>query len=440
MKRPFLLFFTFVCLGIIGFFWWRNSGVLLLDAGARADGMGFIVFGRLFGLLAVFCILVQLLLIGRIKWIENTIGFDKLAHLHHLNGFLALFFILLHPFFIIFGYKGLSDSSFVHQFFTLLSLDDVLGAVIGFVLFALVVTFSIVAVAKRLRYEVWYGIHVSVYAAILFSYGHQLELGGDFLSQPFFVLFWYALYAFVFTNFVVFRFIMPVWRYAKHRFVVDLIVKEADGAHSVYITAKHLDAWKAKPGQFIIVRFFQKGFWWEAHPFSLSSPVKGSIRITAKALGDFTKKIPSLSSGTKVLIDGPHGGFTPNEKTKKKVLLVAGGIGVTPLRTISEELLQKGYDVAFVYSTKVKEESVFNQEFIKLQEQFTQQFHFVPVYTRGEPAQKIDETFFMNFVDDLKEREAFICGPKPMIESIALMLERLGLSKKDIHFEKFSFS
>jgi len=75
----------------------------------------------------------------------------------------------------------------------------------------------------------------------------------------------------------------------------------------------------------------------EAHPFSMSRRPDGTrLRLTIKAVGDFTRRIPGLKPGVRVLIDGPHGIFTARRSSSQKILMIAGGIGITPIRSLAK--------------------------------------------------------------------------------------------------------
>src|SRR5207249_1860066 len=103
----------------------------------------------------------------------------------------------------------------------------------------------------------------------------------------------------------------------------------------------------ARAGQFFLWLFLTPGRWWASHPFSLSEAPDGrSLRITVKALGDFTSRIGAIAPGTRVVAEGPFGVFTDSLRRRDGVALIAGGIGITPIRALLEEM---GGNIVVVY-------------------------------------------------------------------------------------------
>jgi predicted ferric reductase len=108
---------------------------------------------------------------------------------------------------------------------------------------------------------------------------------------------------------------------------------------SIRIAGRRLDRLGARAGQFFLWRFLTRDRWWAAHPFSLSATPDGrSLRITVKALGDFSGRLGSLQPGTRVAAEGPFGVFTAGVLRRERTLLIAGGIGITPIRALLEEV------------------------------------------------------------------------------------------------------
>ena len=111
----------------------------------------------------------------------------------------------------------------------------------------------------------------------------------------------------------------------KHKLYVEDVVVEQDNVVSVYISGKRLNELKVSGGQFFLWRFLVKEWWWQAHPYSLSSTVQNNhLRITVKNLGDQSAELKNkLRIGTKVIVEGPYGIFTkPSEDVPPTTILM----------------------------------------------------------------------------------------------------------------------
>ena len=427
----------FLNLFIILFFWWQGSGSLF--DGQVANSI--LAFGKLCGLLAVYFVLLQFVMRGRAVWIEETFGLNNLATAHRLNGYLSLFFILLHPFLITTSYSMLGRIGFVEQFFDLiLHYPDVFFAYIAVLLFVIIVGFSIYIVRRKVKYEVWYYVHLLTYLAITLAFFHQIALGGTLVANKMFLYYWYSLYLFVFGNLFIFRFLRQGYLLWKYQFRVDSVVKEADNAMSVYITGNNLSRFKILPGQFFILRFLDTKRWWQTHPFSLSFvPKDNLIRVTIKNVGDFTSEIATLKTGTLILLDGPLGTFTSKQATKDKYLFIAGGVGITPIRALIEELAPQKKDIVLLYSSKTQD-IIFKKELDGLAKQYRFPICYVvtedPSY-KGEKG-RIDREKMKRLAPDFLKRDIYLCGPPPMMDALITQQQELGVTHASIHYERFA--
>ncbi|MEK7545722.1 MAG: ferredoxin reductase family protein [Patescibacteria group bacterium] len=416
--------------------WWVSSGDLV----AAEPAGTLLAFGRLAGLLAVFFVLMQFVLIGRAAWIERVFGLDKLSRVHRLNGYAALGFVLLHASLIVASYSMYAKVGFFREYANLIASEDaLLGAAAAVWLLVFIVFLSIAIVRRRMKYETWRFVHLFTYLAVVLAFEHQMKLGHD-LTDRRFAAYWTLLYAFVFGNLAIFRFLRPLWNLWRFRFKVAAVVPETADTSSVYIEGARMEKFRVKPGQFFILRFLAKGFWRQAHPFSLSYvPKDGRLRVTIKACGDFTSTIPSLPVGAPVLIDGPHGVFTAEPKPGAKLLFIAGGVGITPIRAIIEQHAPTG-DIALIYGNRDTSGIIFKQELDELSARHPFPIHHVmsadPVFA-GEKGY-IDKERVLRLVPDVMEREVFLCGPPVMMRGVRKALREAGMKTARVRYEEFA--
>jgi len=144
---------------------------------------------------------------------------------------------------------------------------------------------------------------------------------------------------------------------------VACVVSEGPSLTSIYVTGEHLGELRADSGQFFLWRFMTRNGWWQAHPYSLSSaPNAHWLRLTVKDLGDHSSALAHLRPRTFVIAEGPYGAFTDRRRTRSKVLLIGGGIGITPLRALFESLPGAAGDVTLIYRARSAREVAFRDE------------------------------------------------------------------------------
>lgn len=434
-----LMWVGFLALNLVTilFYWWQGSGSLLFIDVPGA----MMALGRLMGLAAGLTVLLQFLFMGRMPWLERTFGLDKLAKVHKTNGKLTLLFLVLHPLLLTMGYGWQADVNLVDQYMSFVfDYQHVFWAVVGFWLFVIVGGTSIYLVRSRVKFEAWYFVHLLVYVAVFSSFWHQIAVGTDLLVNQVFLYYWIGLYVVVFTMHVAFRWGAPLYSSLRHQFTVDKVVRETDSVVSVYIKGKSLKNFPVKPGQFLIFRFLEKGMWWQAHPFSMSMVPDGKhLRISVKELGDFTRLIKGLKPGTRILIEGPYGVFTDFFGLSSKVLFVAGGIGITPIRSLMDDVVRKDHDAILLYGNRTKEDIVFAEELDQIAAKPKARVKHILSQEESFEGEKgrIDEEKIRRLVPDFLEREVFLCGPIPMMNALIDTFKKMGVASERIHYEKF---
>lgn len=424
---------------IILYIWAVTSADLITGGGLGGIALA---FGRLFGLLAAYFALTQFLLMGRILWIERAFGLDHLASYHRFNGYAAIYSILIHAQLVILGYALSSKTNFFSQYAEVIkNYSYVAWALVAAILFLVVVGSSIYIVRRKLKFETWYYVHLIVYAAIILAFFHQLAVGGSFQDQQWMRNYWYLLYAFVGFSVLFWRFGLPTINLLRYGFKVGRVEKETDTSTSVYITGKHIDKLPAKAGQYVLVRFLGRGFFTQEHPFSLSAlPKDNELRLTVKKIGDYTSVIPNLKVGTRVLLSGPFGRFTADVAKTNKRLFIAGGVGITPIRTLIEEALEQNKDSVLLYANRNEDDVIFMQELGALKKKGLK---LTPVFSsptngfKGETGY-VDGERIKRLVPDFADRDVYVCGPQPMMDGVVTDLRSSGLSNEQLHFERFA--
>ena len=395
--------------------------------------------GRFFGLHLAFVMALQLLLISRLPFLDRRIGMDRLTTWHRWVGFTLLCLVLLHPTFVLLGYSRLDRIPFLAEIPNLAKQLPVLGGMTAAVLLILIAVLSLRAVRRRLSYEAWHTIHLGLYAVIVLAVIHQLYEGTAFKTNTFTLAYWWALWAFAVGALIVGRVVLPLVRNARHRFRVAAVVLESDHVVSVYVTGRHLDRLRARPGQFFLWRFLGHNPWWQVNPFSLSAAPDGrSLRLTAKAVGTTSAGLRNLPVGGRVFAEGPYGAFTSGQRTRDASLLIAGGVGITPIRALLEDGDLTG-DVVVLYRVRDEDDAVLLGELRNLATARGARLHLLAGRTGAgsPPNQPFSPEALAALVPDIAERDAYVCGPAAMTDAVLRSLRALNVPARQIHAERF---
>lgn len=424
---------------LIGAMWLRHGG---LDQLTSLSGW-FIAAGELTALLGGYLALIQLVLMSRSPWLEQVVGMDGLAAAHRWVGFACVWFIVGHVLFTTVGFALADGSNLVVEEWTLLTTYQfMLMAGVSLLLFVTVAVTSVRVARRHLSYETWHGIHLYAYLAIALGLGHQLVTGVDFAHDPIAWAYWVALYVVAAVMILVFRFVQPLAVSLRHRFRVVNVEREGPGVISIYLGGRDLDRFAIRAGQFVIVRFLIRDGWWRGHPFSISAAPNGRwLRLTIKDLGDDTTSMASLQVGTRVYLEGPYGLLTGARRSRRRVLLIAGGIGITPLRALFEELPAGPGDLTLLYRASRPKDVVFREELDHLASTRGAAVHYL-IGARGSramPADPLAPGALKRLIPDVRERDVYLCGPTPMMEAVRDGLRALGVPRGHIHFERFEF-
>src|SRR6202030_2893096 len=221
------------------------------------------------------------------------------------------------------------------------------------------------------------------------------------------------------------------WRMSlRHRLRVTQVVPEAPGVVSLYVAGRDLDQLQARAGQYFRWRFLTRDGWWRTHPFSLSAPLNNQfLRLTIKGVGDDSRGLQGLHPGTRVAVEGPYGLFTAQKQRRSKVLLIAGGIGITPLRALIEEIPAKKDAITLIYRARSLEYVFFREELEKLIRDRRGTIHYL-IGQRGSarmPFAHLSPHARRRLAPAVKSRDVFVRGPASLMERMQEILTAIGV-------------
>ena len=311
-----------------------------------------------------------------------------------------------------------------------------LPAFVAFVFFIMAGITSYKRVRKNLSYEAWWTIHLYTYLAISLGFMHQVLTGPMFIGHPLNKAYWQGLYIFAGAVVVIWRVIIPTTRSLSHDLKIDQIVKEGPGVYSVIMRGRHLDRLGAQGGQFFSWRFMTKGHWWMAHPYSLSAaPTENYMRITIKALGDHSEDVKNLRPGVRVFFEGPYGTFVASKATQGHILLVGGGVGITPLRALIEEF-NLGKEIDVIFRASREEDLVLRKELDELASSRGIRVHYL---VGSRDVHPMSAKYIRKYVPRFSDADVYVCGPKPLVDGLRKACSDAGIPRDRFHDEAFEF-
>jgi predicted ferric reductase len=431
-----------VILGVIGVgavatigLWWHGTPYI------HGTGDWVTNAGRVLGLLAGYSVVVLVALMARIPPLERGIGADRLARWHAMGGRYTVGLVVAHAILITWGYAVTAHESVPGEAWTLLdSYPDVLMATVGGLLLLGVGIVSAKAVRPKMRYETWYYLHFYTYVAIALAFSHQFADGAEFISNASARFVWGAMYIAVAVAIVWFRVVTPVRQARRHQLRVAKVRREAPDVTSLLISGRYLAELRAEPGQFFRWRFLAPGLWWTSSPYSLSAPPgRGQLRITVKAAGDHSRLLTAVKPGTRVIAEGPYGAMTPALRRSGKVALIAGGVGITPLRALFESLPAGPGDLALIYRVTSAEDIVFRRELERIAERRGARLWFVAGSRAELGGDPLHAGELLKRIPGLPQHDVYVCGPAGMAQAVTRELRDAGVRRGRIHHESFEF-
>lgn len=416
--------------------WLINGGLgQLTDPGGL-----WLVVGQLAGIVAALAALGGLILVARPTWLERSEGLDRLWAWHRLTGMTTLFALLLHVVASVVGFAGGSLGAAWSQYVSLLTGSPwMVAATAATVLFLTVAGTSWRRIRNRMTYEMWLGIHITGYLAVLLGFGHQLTLGTDFSeATPVSHWWWIALFAATIAVIVWSRVGGLLAAITTGRARVTSVTPVAVGTVAIEMTASGRRLRNARAGQFFLLRMVTADLWWQAHPISLSArPRDGVLRFTVKLGGDGSDQMAAVRPGTRVILEGPYGRFTADRAQGRRVVLVGGGVGLTVIRAVLADCTaaQRPVVVARVphvdhvpHLAEIRAMVAARQGRLLVvdgpRRQWSGSRPFTPENLR-------------HAVPDITERDAFICGPPALEAEVERSLRGLRLPADRIHVEHF---
>ena len=177
----------------------------------------------------------------------------------------------------------------------------------------------------------------------------------------------------------------------------------------------------------------------ERHFSIASGPNDQDILMIATRMRDsaFKKTLAEIPLGTPVKIKGPKGNFTLHEDPAKKAVFIAGGIGITPARSIIKDATERmlPHKISLIYLNRNPESAVFLED-LKNWEKENPNLKLCLRMTEQEG--RLDTDFIRKCAGDLSNTTFYVVGPPEMVQGVTKILEESGVSRDDMRFEEFT--
>jgi len=389
------------------------------------------MLGQVAGIIAFFLLGLTIFIGTTSRLFDKLFGLDKILRFHKkfaLFSFIVLFF---HPSLLV--VTNVIDGSGFFDFF--MSNITYLPFLFGFTAFLIFISIIMTSLFfKIINYFIWNITHHISFIAFLFVLYHIYDFGElSGLNPEIPLLNVFIILGLLFA--VSGTIIRIILLFTKKKIISTVVEnkKETDNVNSIIV--KKPDNFKYNAGQFCFISFKMNGMR-KPHPFTISSsPDEKYLVFSIKSLGKFTSKIRSVKKDTYIKIDGPYGVLRYHGNDS---VFIAGGIGITPFRSILGDLKDLyGKEIYLIYGNRNKKDIVFYDWLSDKQKKI--QYKFINILSE-EKLNGFDYGYIDN--DLLKSKcnlneDFYICGPPLMVKKTMEVLRHNKVPYKKIFVEKF---
>jgi predicted ferric reductase len=394
--------------------------------------------GKMVGLAAGLIVFFQLVLAARIKTLDRVFSINHLLHYHQTMGIAITTLALLHAILILVSQGSETLRPDIKQW------PEYMGVLLLLTIMGIVL-FSLKRQSFGIPFPVWWLFHrIGTPATVVALAIHVLFVSDTFekgLPQAL-VFLALALYA-----------LLYFWTKSRkhflrrHPYIVKDVTPVAKDAICVRLEAENRRDFLYVPGHFAFLSFESNHVTREEHPFTISSsPTRPSdLQFTIRVSGDWTRSLHRLRPGDQAYVDGPFGLFGHGIlKESKETIMLAGGIGVTPMLSMLRYRadIQDDGAVILVWSNQTKDYITYPEEIAELEIKL-KWLRVIHVLTRdpqyeGETG-RLDRLKLERLLTHCSRKSnIYLCGPPLMMEEVRHTLLSMGFSRRSIRMERFS--
>lgn len=319
---------------------------------------------------------------------------------------------------------------------------------VALLLFALLIVSSLWRKKLNIEYDRWRIAHaVMAVAAVVLAIAH---IGGvDHYTRAAWKGAVWGGYSIVWVLVVGYVRVVRPMSLLKSPYRVKEIRAERGSSWTLTLTPEGHSGFRFSPGQFAWLTLRASPFRAKEHPFSFSGSAEdtGTLSFTIKELGDFTSTIGSIRRGETAYVDGPHGVFTVDHFPHvDRFVFIAGGVGIAPIMSMLRTLADRNdpRPLLLVYGNWRWDGVLFREQI----EALRPRLNLEVVHVLQEPPPEwtgllgiLSEPVLQRVIPEPARASVFfLCGPKPMSDSVQRTLRRMGVPLNRIHCELFDMA
>ncbi len=397
------------------------------------------------GFIGLAIMALQFVNSARLKFLNKPFGTDIIYHFHRQIGIAAFFIVFAHPILLF-----ILDTRYLNLLNLVTAPWRARFAVTSTVLLLLVVWMAEYRQKLKIPYtfwKIWHGIFATLMVAAALVH---IFLAGSYTDLPWKRVTWIA-YSIMFVLMMLYTRVIYPLKLMRRPYTVIKVKEEHGDVWSIGLKPEKGKRMHFSAGQFAWMTAWKTPFSDTEHPFSFasSSEQEDFLEFSIKNLGAFTARIKNMKPGDKVYLDGPYGAFNlDNYSTAKNLVLIPGGIGITPIMSMLRTLADRGdkRPIKLFYCNLTWDTVAFREEIAELEKKLDLQVIYTiekpPVKWKGESGflnasileKYIPQDWFAN------DSQVFLCGPIPMMNAVEKALQQVGFEENRVHSERYSFA
>lgn len=398
------------------------------------------------GLLATSLLVCAVVLPSRVRSLTRTLGIDGVLGIHRFVGLAVTLLVGLHVVLVL-----AAKPANVALFDVLHAPNRARAAVGATVALGALVALTLLRRRLQQRYEVWRWMHLALAGSVLVLSALHIwwlnHLVRDTAMRALFIVLAVAA-----LGVLGYRWLwLPVFG-PRREYVVRELRPETSTVSTLVLEPRRDRRQRGyrtlafAPGQFAWIRL-NPSIGAQEHPFTIASSAHVGLwtEFTIRHTGDFTNELRQLRPGSPVWVDGPHGAFTLDLRRCTGLVMIAGGVGITPmmsmLRTLAHRRDRRPHRLVVVARTL--DDLLFRAELSDLQQRLDLTVIELlrappPSWTGASGA--VDEELLTALLPGAFRRnqlDYYLCGPPAMVTDVLTVLDGLDVPQPRIHTEQF---